>query len=169
MVQKDLSADGGSDLDVHPVAPPPFVEIVHSTATTKNLITMKHLPKVAEENAVGIFEETLNDWKEGIFTYLYSASIAPVPAKGEIYFIPSIIPLPRLSVGATGCKQAQISHKTRLSHGQGCRPGGGRRLSNVLAVVEVLKSLIKFFEELREQFDSYAEKALEVCETKTYE
>lgn len=40
---------------------------------------------------------------------------------------------------------------------------------DVTAVVEVFKSLIKFFEELREQFDVYENKALDVCENETYD
>lgn len=40
---------------------------------------------------------------------------------------------------------------------------------DVWAVVRILKSLIKFFDELREQFNIYEEKALKVCVKKTYE
>lgn len=40
---------------------------------------------------------------------------------------------------------------------------------DAMAVVEVFKSLISFFEELRNQFDLYENKALDVCENKVYE
>lgn len=40
---------------------------------------------------------------------------------------------------------------------------------DVTSMVEVFKSLIRFCEELRELFDVYENKTLDVCEYKTYE
>nr|CAH7732859.1 unnamed protein product [Callosobruchus chinensis] len=40
---------------------------------------------------------------------------------------------------------------------------------DAMAVVQAFKSLISFFDELRNQFDMYENKALDVCENKVYE